>query len=458
MFALRPSLQRRLLSTVLGLVAIVWIGAAVSTWIDVRHELDELLDGHLAQAAAILVVQQADDLDAKNHGFDTPSLHRYAPKVIFQVFSNGRLLMHSANAPADPLGPVDASFKPGFNLVRKDGSDWRVFGTAGATTGTVVYVGEEVASRDSILWAVIRSSMLPMAIALPALALLLWVAIRSGLNPLRQLGDILKNRHANALEVVEIQAAPSEIVPVVDSLNNLFHRIQQLLESERRFTADASHELRTPIAAIRAQAQVAQLTADHGLRKNALQFTLEGCDRAAHVVDQLLTLSRLENASLPQMDSIDLAVTTRQVLADLTPNALAKNQSLEFVVDSECEIRANSTLLSILLRNLFDNAIRYSPQCSQILIDLKHQDEFVILTVQDGGPGMVDSDLNRLGERFFRGSSQTQSGSGLGWSIVRRVAAVHGFSIQVTRSRDLGGLAVKLSINSPKQRTPMRDS
>lgn len=448
MKSVRPrSLQAHLLAMVLGLVTVVWLGAAVLTWFDARHELDELLDGHLAQAAALLVVQQSQaDGDEDDAMADAPSLHKYAPQVAFQVFHDGRLTMRSHNAGATPM----SASATGFATVRLgDGAQWRVFATRGAEKDVQVYVGEQVASRSTILWAVLRSVLLPLAFALPVLALALWWAVRSGLAPLRQLSQMLAQRKPQALEPVVLAQLPSEMQPMVDALNGLLARIAHMVESERRFTADAAHELRTPIAAIRAQAQVAQgAGADTAQRDHALQATLAGCDRATRLVEQLLTLARLETSVAEQAspatagDALDLAALTRRVAAELAPSALTRHQTLELDADAPCRIAGNDLLTGVLVRNLIDNAIRYSPTGAKIRVAVSTQEGESVLCVQDSGPAMTEQEMARLGERFYRVLGSGQQGSGLGWSIVRRIAAVSAARVDVSRSESMGGLAV----------------
>lgn len=442
MIRLPRSLQGRLLVLVLSVVVVVWLATAVLTWFDVRSELDELLDGHLAQGAALLVAQQAQEIDEGEPGIDAPTLHRYAPKVAFQVFHEGRLALRSANAPVTPMVEAEKRFKTGFKTVQIDGTAWRVFAARGAERDVQVYVGEQVSSRASILWAVLRSTLWPMAVALPLLALALWWAVYRGVAPLHRLGRALAGRQPQALYPVALDGAPSEMRPMVNSLNGLFERISALLESERRFTADAAHELRTPIAAIRAQAQVALGEGDDFRRRHALQNTLEGCDRATRLVEQLLTLSRLEAVDAPVMAPVDLRALTQRVVAEVAPKAIGKNQTLEFESPEPCSIPGNETLLAVLVRNLVDNAVRYSPQGARVKVAVQHQSGRVVLSVDDSGPGLEDVDRERLGERFFRVPGSLESGSGLGWSIARRIAAVHGLEIQASRSAELGGLAV----------------
>lgn len=449
----RPrSLQGRLLLLVLSGVALVWLATSLLTWLDVRHELDELLDGHLAQAAALLVVQQAQEMKQEmeqedGRALDAPLLHRYAPRVAFQVFHEDRLALRSANAPLAPMVGAEPGFRSGFKTVQVDGRAWRVFAAHGAERDVQVYVGEQMGSRNAILWAVLRSTLWPMLVALPLLVAAVWWAVRQGVQPMRRLGRLLAERQPQALSPVTLAHAPSEMAPMIAALNGLFERIGQLLASERRFTADAAHELRTPVAAIRMQAQVAMGEADEALRRHALQGLLEGCDRATRLVEQLLSLSRLEageGADAPALDTVDLRALARQVVAELAPKAIGKQQALEFEGSEPCAMPGNDTLLAVLVRNLVDNAVRYSPPAARIRVSVRQAGGRTVLCVEDSGPGLEGADRQRLGERFFRVAGSGASGSGLGWSIVRRIAAVHGLAIEVAPSAALGGLAVRM--------------
>jgi two-component system sensor histidine kinase QseC len=414
----------------------------MTTWFDVRHELDELLDSHLAQAAALLVVQQLGEIGDDDLGVDAPTLHRYAPKVAFQVFHEGRLALRSVTAPLRPMVEPELRFKTGFTTVQIDGTAWRVFATFGADRDVQVYVGEQMSSRASILRAVLRSTLQPLALALPLLALAVWWAVYRGVRPLRRLGRTLAARRPQALEPVVVADAPSEMQPMVTALNGLFERIGALMEAERRFTADAAHELRTPIAAIRTQAQVALGEADDLARRHALLATLEGCDRASRLVQQMLTLARLESGVAPALARVDLVALVRREVAEIAPQALEKGQTVEVDAPQPCTVRGDPTLLAVLVRNLVDNAVRYSPAKATVKVTLSHDASRTWLCVEDSGPGLSEPDLQQLGERFFRVLGSGQGGSGLGWSIVRRIAAVHRAEVRAIRSVALGGLQV----------------
>ncbi len=440
----RPaSLQTRLLLWVLGVALLAWLAAAVLTWLDAQHELDELLDGHLAQAAALLVAQQVRELEEEgHHGVDAPSLHRYAPRVTFQVWHEGRLVLRSSNAPLAPMAPLDATHRSGLHTLAIGREAWRVFAATGAASDVQVFVGERLGARHAILRAVLRSLAWPTAAAMPLLVLGIWWAVRRGTAPLRTLGHVLAGRAPRALDPVALPAAPTEMQPMLDALNALFGRIDTLLSSERRFTADAAHELRTPIAAIRAQAQVALGAVDSTARTHALDATIEGCDRASRLIEQLLMLSRLESGTAaPQMSAVDFVAVLRQAVATLAPFALARGQDVSLDAPAHASVVGHEPLLAVLVRNLVDNAIRYSPREARIRVALEIDAGAVTLRVDDSGPGLAETDLGRLGERFFRALGTESSGSGLGWSIVRRIADVHGARVHAQRST-LGGLAV----------------
>jgi two-component system sensor histidine kinase QseC len=446
MKAATRSLQGRLILITLATTAVLWLAVGLATWADARHELDELLDGHLAQAAALLVAQQTAAPDGEDHTIDAPRLHHYSPKVAFQVFHEGRLTLRPANAPQTPLVAPEARFRSGFRTVALGADDWRVFAAEGSEGDVRVYVAEQMASRTEILHAVLRASLAPMLLVLPLLGLAIWWGVRHSTRPLRNLAADLRARSAQSLQPVALHEAPSEIEPLVQSLNSLLGRIADLLESERRFTADAAHELRTPIAGIRTQAQVALAEADPAERRHALEATIAGCDRAGHLVDQLMTLSRLESGGAVRSVDVDLGEVVRSAVADVVPQAIEKQQQIDFRPGAACHVQGDAALLGVLVRNLVDNAVRYSPPEAEIRISLRDDAGHVHLRIEDSGPGMSAADCERLGERFFRVMGTGQPGSGLGWSIVRRIAAAQAAQVSAARSQDLGGLAIDVAL------------
>jgi len=448
------SLQQRLLTRTLGAVLVVWMGTAAFVGYEAQHEVDELLDAHLAQSAALLVVQQTATPDDDEPLLDAPTLHKYAHRVAYQVFDEDRLVMHSPNVAHTPMAQHTQGFE---TLTLADGKSWRIFAAPGRSRDVQIYVAERVDSRDEIWRAVLRGFWPPLLIALPLLLIGLWWNVRSGLQPLQRLRQVLLTRDTQTLDGVRLPDTPQEVQPLLDALNDLLQRLAQRMETERRFTADAAHELRTPIAAIRAQAQVAlSATTDDAVRQQALQDTLSGCDRASRVVEQLLTLARVEGPQDVASEPFRLDQLAQHILADLTPEALRRGQTLELLAPEALLIKGQTTLWHILLRNLMDNALRYSPDGATVRIQaLRLDDSQAELTVQDSGPGLSALDMARLGERFFRVLGTSATGSGLGWSIVRHIAALQRIDVRVSKSAELGGLHVTLRarISSAKPET-----
>jgi two-component system sensor histidine kinase QseC len=439
------SLQARLQALVISVVCATWLGAVAFTLYGTSHEVDELLDSNLAQVASLLVYQQLQITHDENFTFLTPPLlHKYAPKMAYQVFKKGELVNHSATVGINPM----ANLSNGFLTVKlEQGVQWRVFAISDEPQGVQVYVGELAQAREDILKALLRGALIPFLLVLPIMALLMWWVVRRGLAPLRDLSDSLIRRKPQALNAIQLVSdIPSEIQPMVQALNNLFERIEFMLISERRFTADAAHELRTPIAAIRTQAQVALRAGEHAtVRNHALLATLTGCDRATRLVEQLLTLARLEaSAEVPEKlaISVDLSSICRQVLAEIAPSALARQQTLELAAPNRCKILGDDMLIGVLVRNLIDNALRYSKDGSRVFVYVGVVYGLPILRVEDSGNGMTIEEMARLGERFFRVLGNEQTGSGLGWSIVSRISKVFGARLDIGKSNTLGGLSV----------------
>lgn len=436
------SLQTRVVLLVLAGVSALWLVAAAAIWWDGRHELDELLDSHLAQAASLLVAQAAEG--ELEHQYEEAAKHaRFDRRVAFQVWHEGRLQWRSANAPSTPMTQQNR----GFATSLIDGKLWRVFATRGKASDVQLFVGERLDARADILLALLRGMLMPLAFGLPLLALIVWLAVWRGLQPLRALGAQLQRRSPADLAAIELADAPSEVQRFTRALNELFARIAGLIDNERRFTQDAAHELRTPIAAIRAQAQVAASARSPVDVQAALQKTLQGCDRASHLVDQLLQLARLDGTSdaSPRPSSFDLVRTVAQVLAPLHSDADVKHITLDVDVPESCMMIGDEALTASLFRNLCDNALRYTPAGGRVRLRISENKVNVQAIVEDSGPGMTTEQIARLGERFFRVTGHEAEGSGLGWSIIRRIAAASGTSIEVERSAELGGLRVALT-------------
>src|SRR5580765_5609669 len=319
------SLKQRLLLGLVAVVAAVWLATAAYSYFDARHEINELLDAHLAQSASLIVAQVGHDLEEIDVEH-TPKTDKRARRVAFQIWDRGTVLrLHSAGAPSSRLSRREE----GYSNATIEGKSWRVFSTWDAKGRFLVQIAERDEARRDIAAGIAANLLLPLLFALPILAIFVWLSIGRAVKPLDRLGQEVERRKADDLRPFAPEDAPREVGPLVRSLNALFARVGRLIENERRFTADAAHELRTPLAALKTQAQVAKGASDDRARQHALDGVLEGCDRATRLVDQLLTLARLEPESSRPVGQYELVPLAREVIADLAPFALAKDVDIE---------------------------------------------------------------------------------------------------------------------------------
>lgn len=436
------SIRRQLLVVLLVSVAAIWNATGIVSYFDARHEVDSLLDSHLAQLASLVIAEVQSEPDETDFQ-ELPALHRYAHRLAFQVWDHGKApRLRTANAPATRLSPDD----DGFSDVTIDGQHWRVFSEWDDNHRYLVQVGEHARARDEVAANIAENMLLPLAVALPVLGALIWFGISRALTPLRTLSRQVEHRAPDNLAPLDAAGAPAEVAPLAANLNRLFARVRASMENERRFTADAAHELRTPLAALRAQAQVARGATSDRERERALDNVLVGCDRATHLVEQLLTLARLEPEDFKaQRESCDLRSVAKRAIADATPAALARTIEIELTDGPPATVAGDSRLLEILLRNLLDNAVRYSYAHTVVRVDTGERQGSAFIVVADQGPGVAPEERARLGQRFHRLVGGGISGSGLGLSIVKRIAQIHGATVSFDETASGRGLAVTVS-------------
>jgi len=434
------SLKQRLLLLALTATIAVWLGAALLTYYNTRKEVNELLDAHLVQIASILAAQSIHELSEIGND-DVPLLVDDSMHVAFQVWEDGqRLRLHSANAPEYPLTKRDHDFSDAL----VDGQKWRVFSAWDSSHKFLVHVAELANMRKSVGSTIAYNLLLPLLFSLPLLAFLLWIAVTRGLHPLVKLTREVARREPDNLVPLNTRAAPREVVPLIEHLNRLFVRIDVSLQKERRFTADAAHELRTPVAAIKAQAQVAQAASGKEERIHALDNAILGCDRAAHLIDQLLTLARLDALDDSVAEQCRLRVIASEVIAAIAPAALEKGVRIELMEGNEAVVRGNPGLLRIMLRNLIDNAVRHTPSGTVVRVDVANEQDAGFLSVSDNGPGIPEQEREKVMERFYRPLGTQASGSGLGLSIVKHIAEIHAATLCMVSPDDGSGLRVEV--------------
>jgi two-component system sensor histidine kinase QseC len=437
------SLRRRLLTLLLASVAVAWSVTSLLTYQHAHHELDELLDAHLARAARMLMAQPSEEL-AEIHLDEVEDPGPYGQDIAVQLWRDDRLVLRTVGAPSSRLSPATSGFSDSI----VDGRQWRVFSGRDREGQLLVQVAEDHALRERLLAHYTLSSLPALLVGLPLLGMLIWAIVGSAIRPVAAIGDAVSQRGPADLRPLDGGEAPTEIVPLVHRLNALFARITDSMQAERRFTSHAAHELRTPIAAIRAQAEVARDSRDGETRRNALSHVIEGCDRAARLVDQKLMLARIDErqpqtaARVARMERV-----AAQVIADLAPAALDRDVVLELETDEDAtiEVAADPALFEVLIRNLLDNAIRHGGAPGHVTIRCTRDAGTGILQIRDRGPGVAADDIERLGQRFFRAGDAGLPGTGLGLSIVRRIVESSGGTVEY-RNRRSGGLEVTARI------------
>jgi two-component system sensor histidine kinase QseC len=436
----RGSVRSRLLFILLGGVALVWLAAAAVTAWETRAEMQELLDAHLAQSAALLAAQIGDEIDEVELEH-VETLHKYARNVAFQIWEDGdKLLLHSPDAPMQRLSAA----QEGFSDASVDGRNWRVFSHWDDKREYLVQVGEVTDARDHLASEVLKKLVQPLLVALPLLGLLIWFGVGGALKPIDRIGAALARRDPQYLAPLEGEV-PKEIAPMVERLNGLLSRVQSSLEGERRFTSDAAHELRTPLAALKTQLQVAQGAGDSSERGQAIAKAIAAGDRATRLVEQLLTLARLEHdAWQSQAEPVDLRRLAAQALADAAQAAAGKNISLSLEGETGLTITGHAGLLAILLRNLVDNALSYSPPQTEVVVRLHRIANEAVLEVQDQGPGIPAAERENALRRFHRLEGADASGSGLGLSIVARIVQLHQAQLELAEGAAGRGLLVRI--------------
>ena len=432
------SLKQRLLLLALTTIIAVWVGATAFTYYDARKELNEILDAHLAQSATLLIVQSSHEFDEVETEH-TPLIHKYSRRIAFQIWEDGQTLrLHSLNAPTQPL----AAIQQGFSDSVIDGISWRVYSTWDDAGKNLIHIAERTEVRDDLAHSIAGNLLKPLIFSLPLLALLLWIAVARSLRPLIKLTSEVAQREPENLASLDTQYAPSEVVPLIERLNKLFERMASSLKKERRFTADAAHELRTPVAGIKAQAQVAKAASHEAERNHALDNAILGCDRAAHLIEQLLTLARIDNLGDDASEPCSLRSIAADVIAVIAPTALNQNIRLELNEGNDEIVRGNPVLLKILIRNLVDNAVRHTLSGTSVWVSIGKENGQSCLSVNDNGAGIAEADHSKLTERFYRPVGTAGSGSGLGLSIVKSIAEIHHADLNIATHYEGTGLRV----------------
>jgi two-component system, OmpR family, sensor histidine kinase QseC len=444
------SIRRRLLLLLLGSMVLVWLTMLGFSYRQAHEEVHELADVRLQQGARTLLLLDLKRLGRLANADSPEQRHGHhenddaAAPLNFQIWSDdGELLLHSAGAPAAPFAADE-----GYATQAIGGQQWRSYTVRDARRDYQVRVGEPMRVREQLAAKLVWHLAQVLLLALPLLALLIWVSIGRGLQPLVQLSAAIATRDANKLEPIRLEQVPAEAQALTDALNQLLQRLAHSIDKERSFTADAAHELRTPLAAIKVQAEVALAAQDEASRHHAIGQVIAGVNRTTHLARQLLLLARLDHLEPAARQAVDLCRLTLEGVAQRAGDAARKGIEFDLSAQpaaSRCMLQGDPAMLAILLDNLLDNAIKYGRAGGRIAVSLQPQDGALALQVADDGEGVASEERARLQDRFFRVPGHDVAGSGLGLSIVEKIAAVHGASVTIGDGLEGRGLGVTVT-------------
>lgn len=438
------SLRRRLLALLLGGVSVAWLAMMVLSYIDAHGEVDALFDAQLAQSAQTLLALASHDEAVAIQDLGDAA-HKYQRRLKYQIWrADGRLLQRSADAPESPLVNADA-----FTETDDGNGHWRHYSQWNAKYTLQVQVSENHQLRDILIGHIAWRLLLPALLGLPILGLWVWLATRRGLSSLDAIASQIASRAPQQLLPITPASAPLEIRPMLDALNGLLRRVDVALEGERRFTADAAHELRTPLAALQAQLQVALRARDEAERNRSLAQLQSGLARASHLVDQMLLLARLDpESALPDPQPVDLGQLAEDVCAELGHQILERQLDFDLSVTPDCVVVGQREWLRVLLRNLVDNAVRYTPPGSKVCVDVTGETGLCCISVTDSGPGIPAEQREGALRRFHRLQQNEASGSGLGLAIVARIADLHNTRLKLSNAPHLSGLCASVQFSA----------
>jgi len=455
------SIKRFLLSAICVLISIGWLVGVYSNFHESREQVEELFDAELAQMSRLLQsmiyaryqenngpieplvyldeeIIQADFKDEEYNKWG----HKYERKLAFKVWDRqGNLLLQ--NHIAFP-GTFD-SLQVGYRDVEGDGLGWRSFTLQDPTFDFWINVAQREDVRTELTQEIAWHSVLPGALIVPFILLIIAWTIARGLSPLAHISKELKSRDYANLSRLDDGSYPIELKHLVGELNSLFERVDESYERERRFTADAAHELRTPLSIAKVHLQNILQISQSDQVKEFVAKALTGIDRLIHLVQQLLTLSRLD-ASIDAADQsdVDMKCLCDELIREMQLCHEFETLSIQLEASPDCTVMANESSMGILVRNLLDNACRYANPGTIVTVTLSNQE----LSILNQCSTIPNEELRTLTERFKRGSVNGQSGSGLGLSICQRICDVYGYRFQI-ENRETAPQGVRTTIVFP---------
>jgi two-component system sensor histidine kinase QseC len=414
------------------------------------HEANEIYDAQLSHLAKILLAIEVEAPRRSPATDEAPHVEliqrdqKYEKKIAFRVWKGEQLLHRSQSA---------SEFGPRFNtdgLSNRyiNGDEWRVFVLSNTKEDLVVEVAERLSIRAEMTWFIVGAVALPLLLMLPLITFFAWRGIYRGLRPLSELSAEVRQRSPNDLKMIATANQPDEMLPMLDSINGLMGQLGSALETERRFTDYAAHELRTPLAAIKTLFQASRKSSNPQEQAHLTVKLEQAITRATHLVSQLLTLARVSHADL-EIQPTDIVALTRDCVEDLQSHITEKELVIRWHADTAIHVATHASLLQTLIHNIVLNAVNYTPARGVIDITCHHERGTASLTICDSGPGIPVTERDRVFDSFYRGEDAHISGAGLGLSIVRNIA--HKLNLKVMLTTPDAGRGLAVSVTFPHQ-------
>lgn len=437
------SIRRRLLVSILSVIALVTLLLAVATYFSIRDEMDELYDENMAQVAVVLARTGLQDENISMAQASARETLKGEEEFLIQIWRGKNLAYTSHPAIRFTLQGLDGN---GFGHTIFQGGKWHYYYLR--HDRDVIQIAQDLEKRHAVITEIYRVLVVPILIQLPLLAGLIWVLVGYGFRPLTRVSNLIRKRTAAFLEPLPEDSVPAEIKVLVDALNDLLIRLKSALETQRRFTADAAHELRTPLTAIRLQLDILHRATSAGEKQEALETLEKGVARSIRLVQQLLELARQEpeNVDTP-FSVVNLGHVIEAAMQQAIPFGRSKNIELTVDIEDNLTLRGNAPHLSVMIENLVNNAILYTPEHGHARVEASRNGTHIVIEVKDDGIGIAPKDRERIFDRFYRVAGTGMTGSGLGLSIVRTIADLHGIEIEVREG--LGGKGTNFRLVIP---------
>jgi two-component system OmpR family sensor kinase len=435
---LTHSLRARLLWYLLAAIMLTALAQALIAYRSARYDADEIFDYHMQQMALTLrsgAPLSNLDLRGPGDGLENNDL-------VVQVWTpDGVQIFRSISGAALPQRAV-----LGFSNVRANGTTYRIFSVQ--TSSQTVQIAQDMAVRQRMAGNLALRTAAPIGIMAPILMLVVWWVVSASLGPLARVRKQVAARQADDLSSVSEADLPDEVQPLVHELNLLLGRVKTAFEAQQHFVADAAHELRTPLAALKLQVLSLERADGDATRAVAIARLGAGVERATRLVAQLLVLARQEASATAgnSFAPVDLGELAKRTLGEMAGAAQARGIDLGLHHLDPVQVMGQQDALLILLRNLLDNAIKYTPEGGTVDLDLRATKAGVRLSVEDSGPGIAAPERERVFSRFYRVPGSVVGGSGLGLAIIKAIAERHGATLALDQSQRLGGLCVQIDL------------